>query len=439
MRITAGSNRHGWGDIVLRMDQAAGRRKVLPITALCAAGLLAAACQSSPGAAGPGHGSAAKLADSWLKISPATGSDDVNPETGITVTAAKGRVKNVTVSGDPVTGTLSDAGTTWHSNWTLPVHATLTVTATAVDSSGHTVRRSSTFKTLNPGKSFSAKLFEGYRQTFGVGMPIIVTFSRPVTNRAAVERSLVLRTSKPVIGAWYWDSRTSVAFRPRQYWPADTKVSFIAHLDGLEVAPGVYGHHTLTQQFTIGQSLIVVASTATHHMKLYRNGKLLRYWPISTGRPGDDTPDGTYVTMGKGNPVIMTGPGYSLAVPWSVEFTYSGDFLHDAYWSVGEQGFVNVSHGCVNMPPAAAEYYYNMEVPGDPVTIVGSPRPGLWDNGWTYWFLNWPQLLAGSALHEAVVAGPTGSTFVDPAVASLAAATGTAPFAQPWPDNSRAG
>jgi len=435
------------GGIVLRIDQTTGRRRLLAIAALCVAGLLAAACQSSPGAAGKGtgHGStrAVKLADSWLRITPAPGSKNVNPAAGITVTSTQGTIKNVTVTGapvtgDPVTGTLSRAGRMWHSDWTLPVHATLTVTATAVDSSGHTVRQSSTFRTLNPSQTFSAKIFEGYRQTVGVGMPIILTFSRPIANRAAVERSLVITTSKPVTGVWYWDTSTSLAFRPRQYWPADTKVSFIGHLDGLEVAPGVYGHHTLTQQFTIGQSLIVVASTATHHMKLYRDGKLLRYWPISTGRPGDDTPNGTYLTMGKGNPVLMKGPGYALEVPWSVAFTDSGDFLHDAYWSVGVQGFANVSHGCVNMPPAAAEFYYKMAVPGDPVTIVGSPRGGIWDNGWTYWFLSWSQLLKGSALHEAVIAGPHGSTFLEPGIASLAATTGSAPFAQPWPDNNRA-
>ena len=44
-------------------------------------------------------------------------------------------------------------------------------------------------------------------------------------------------------------------------------------------------------------------------MHVYRNGHLLYTWPISTGRPGDDTPDGTYLTIDKGNPVLMTGPG----------------------------------------------------------------------------------------------------------------------------------
>ena len=87
-------------------------------------------------------------------------------------------------------------------------------------------------------------------------------------------------------------------------------MSFTGHLDGVEGAPGMYGTHTLTQSFTIGRSLIVVASTASHLMQLYRNGKLLHRWPISTGRPGDNTPNGTYLTIEKGNPVLMVGPGY---------------------------------------------------------------------------------------------------------------------------------
>jgi hypothetical protein len=156
------------------------------------------------------------------------------------------------------------------------------------------------------------------------------------------------------------------------------------------------------------------------------DGKLKYTWPVSTGRPGDATPNGTYLTIEKENPVRMTGPGYSLLVPWSVRFTWSGDYYHDAYWSVGEQGFTNVSHGCVNLPPAAAETYYKLAVPGDPITITNSPKAGTPDNGWTEWFLTWNQLLAGSATHEAVEAGPTGSTFVTPA--TLAAIHVTAPL-----------
>jgi lipoprotein-anchoring transpeptidase ErfK/SrfK len=269
-------------------------------------------------------------------------------------------------------------------------------------------------------------------------MPIILYFSQHITDKAAVERALQVTTSKPVVGSWFWDDScgmvpTCAYFRPQSYWPAHTQVSFAGHLNGVEGAPGVYGHHTLTQSFTIGDSLIVTASTATHHMDLYRNGTLFARWPISTGRPGDNTPNGTYLTIEKGNPVDMKGPGYNIKVPWSVRFTWSGDYLHDAYWSVGQQGFTNVSHGCVNMPPADAQIYYNMAVPGDPVTITGSPRAGTFDNGWTMWFLPWDRYLKGSALNQAVEAGPGGSTFVSPS--SVPAPTATAPLGAPNPGN----
>ena len=55
-----------------------------------------------------------------------------------------------------------------------------------------------------------------------------------------------------------------------------------------------------------------------------------------------------------------------------------------------------------------------MENPGDPVTISGSPRAGTWDNGWTVRFLSWKKLVRGSALGMAVQTGPDGGTFISP-------------------------
>jgi lipoprotein-anchoring transpeptidase ErfK/SrfK len=390
---------------------------------LAGAVAVAAVLAACSGTASPRHPSARGTAPVRLasaaadvSITPANGGTAVAPNKGITVVARHGRLEGVSVRGPgrPVTGVLGDGGTRWHSTWALGVSSHYTVTA-RVRTGGQTLTRTASFTTLTPRQTFQTQIFEGYRQTYGVGMPIELTFNRPITNKAAVERALQVATSKPVVGAWYWDGDEHVDFRPRSYWPVGTWVSFVGHLNGVEGAPGVYGFHTLTQSFHIGRSVIVTASTRTHHMNLYVGGRLRFHWPISTGRPGDNTPNGTYLTIEKGNPVDMKGPGYNLEVPWSVRITFSGDYLHDAYWSVGEQGFTNVSHGCVNMPPADAEIYYKMAVPGDPVTITGSPRGGTWDNGWTEWFLSWAQLVRGSALHEAVVAGPTGSRFVNPA------------------------
>jgi lipoprotein-anchoring transpeptidase ErfK/SrfK len=433
-------------------DGVPGRRLRRPagIAAVAVLALLAAACSGSGHSTSQVRSTAsarpqATAAVPVVKITPANGARDADPSAGITVTATRGALKDVTVrtSGEPVSGRLSQGGQVWHSQWALDVSQTYTVTATASGSGSGSgsVTTTSTFRTLAPGRTVTTEIIEGYHQTYGVGMPIILYFSQPITDKAAVERALQVTTSKPVVGAWYWDYPCNMAvtcayFRPRDYWPAGTTVSFTGHLNGVQGAPGMYGTHTLTQTFDIGASVVAVGNTTTHRTQIYYNGKLRYNWPISSGKPGDATPDGSYLTIEKENPVLMTGPGYSLEVPWSVRFTFSGDYYHDAYWSVGEQGFENVSHGCVNLSPADAETYYNLAVPGDPVTIAGSPKAGTWDNGWTEWFLSWPQYLQGSALHQAVEAGPGGSTFV--AASSLPASTATAPLQTAPASNSAA-
>jgi lipoprotein-anchoring transpeptidase ErfK/SrfK len=417
------------------------------ITVLAAAtGLLAAACTSAPVAArlnvNAVAGKPANAVAKYLKITPASGSVAADPADGIKVNAENGgRITKVTVhtSGGSVAGALNGSGTTWHSTWTLDTDQSYTVTAAGTDSMGHPVTETSTFRTLEPARTFQTEIYEGSNQAYGVGMPLMLIFDQPIKNEAAVERSLQLTTSKPVVGAWYWDGDEHLDFRPRDYWPADTTVSFDGHLDGVDGGDGMYGTADLTQTFDIGQSVVAVASTATHRTQIYIGGRLTYTWPISTGRSTMPTPNGTYLTVDKGNPVRMIGgtkgkPGYyNELVNYAVRFTYGGDYYHSAPWSVVDQGYTNVSHGCVNLPPADAQIYYNMAVPGDPITVINSPKAGNWDDGWTEWFLDWNQYLQGSATHEAVEAGPDGSNFVSPS--SLPADTASIPIGTSAPGN----
>src|SRR5262245_18151733 len=136
-----------WEVGVLHEDNRSTRRGLAPFVMICAAGVLAAACQSSS-SSGAG-GTPAKHSHSpdtvQLSFTPASGATGADPGKGITVTASKGTIKAVTVTGDgltgerSVTGTLNSSRTAWHSNWTLPVAETLTVTAVATDSRGHQV------------------------------------------------------------------------------------------------------------------------------------------------------------------------------------------------------------------------------------------------------------------------------------------------------------
>ena len=412
-------------------------RRYAAIAAAAAIGLAVAACSGPSAQVGPSATARATSLAAELKITPANGSGGVSPSRGITVTATAGRVTNVTVaaSGDPVAGTVTEAGRTWHwhSTWALGTSQTYTVTATGTNAGGQKATATSTFRTLTPRQTFQTEIYEGASQTYGVGMPIMLTFSQPITNRAAVERSLELTTSRPVIGAWYWDGDQQVDFRPRDYWPANTTVSFDGHLNGVEGASGVYATANLTQTFNIGDSIIAVASTTTHFTQIYINGTRTYTWPISTGRSSLPTPDGTYLSVEKNNPVRMVGGGtpgssgyYNELVYDAVRFTFSGDYYHSAPWSVVDQGTTNVSHGCVNLPPDDAATYYDLSIPGDPITVTASTAAGKWDDGWTEWFLSFAEYLHGSALGEAVEAGPQGSQFVSPS--SLPPDTATAPL-----------
>jgi lipoprotein-anchoring transpeptidase ErfK/SrfK len=385
--------------------------------------LAAAGCSASATGAEPVKATA-PLAQ--LTISPADGARNVSPGQGITVAARHGRIESVRVkmAGGPVAGQLTGNGTVWHSTSPLAAAQAYTVLATVAGAGGKKTTVTSSFRTLTPHKVFHTTVLEANHGVYGVGMPIVLTFSHGIRDRAAVERALSVTTSRPVVGAWYWDGNKTVEFRPRSYWSSGTRVSFTAHLSGVEGAKGVYGARDVHVGFSIGPSLIAKVSTVTHYMDIYYKGRLYGHWPISTGRPGDDTSDGRYLTIEKANPTYMTGPGYALWVPWAVRFTWSGQYIHDAYWSVWAQGSINVSHGCVNTSPAHAETYYKLELPGDPVIVTGSPRPGTWDNGWTEWFLPWRKYVGGSALHQAVVAGPGGSTFVDASTVVPPAAVG---------------
>ncbi len=431
-----------------RARHAARPSRLAGLAAVSAAAcLILGACSGgapsgTPGASDPAHASgsqsSAAAASVQLSITPGNGTQHVDPGKGVTVTAAGGKIQTVTVTAGhaSVGGSLNAAHTTWQSSWALQPSTRYTVHATAVNTSGHTVTSTSSFSTMTPAATDTAMIFEGYQQTYGVGIPIRLTFSSPVTNKAAVERSLQVTSSKPVTGAWYWDGSQTLYFRPMNYWPGHTTVTFDGHLNGVEAAPGVFFAADLTQTFVIGDSLISVVNTRTHYANIYYQGRLWAHWPVSTGRPGLDTVDGTYITLEKGNPVRMVGNGYNELVNDAVRFTYSGDYMHSAPWSVAEQGNTNVSHGCVNLSPQNAATYYNLAVPGDPVTVINSPAAGRWDDGFTVWFLSWQQLLKGSALGEAVQAGPSGSTFVSPS--SVTQAPLTTVLACPKPGNSAA-
>jgi len=90
-------------------------------------------------------------------------------------------------------------------------------------------------------------------------------------------------------------------------------------------------------------------------------------------------------------------PGYyKEKVDLDLRISNDGEFVHSAPWSVGQQGSSNVSHGCVNLSPANARWFYDRFNIGDVVEITnsGGPKLPIWD---TYgdWEVPWSAWQAG--------------------------------------------
>jgi lipoprotein-anchoring transpeptidase ErfK/SrfK len=142
-------------------------------------------------------------------------------------------------------------------------------------------------------------------------------------------------------------------------------------------------------------------------MKVFSNGTLLRTIPITTGKPGFTTRSGTKVIIEKFDSKRMNsetvGIGGSEAydidnVQWAMRLTYSGEFIHAAPWSVGSQGYANVSHGCTGMSTDNAAWLYAMSRRGDVVEYTGTDRPMTLDNGYGDWNESFATYSQASAL-----------------------------------------
>ena len=87
-------------------------------------------------------------------------------------------------------------------------------------------------------------------------------------------------------------------------------------------------------------------------------------------------------------------------VQWAMRLTYSGEFIHAAPWSVGSQGYANVSHGCTGMSTENAGWLYAMTRRGDVVEYTGTDRPMTLDNGYGDWNESFADVQQGSALPD---------------------------------------
>ena len=361
-----------------------------------------------------------------------------DPAQRIVVTASDGQLAEVSVMGPkgPVKGDLSADGTVWTAKRpTLAFGSTYTVEATAIDPRGVATNHTDEFRTLEPKDFFSGRVAPGEGAIVGVGMPITVTFDREIKNKDEVERALVVYTPTPLEGAWSWNGPDTVEFRPKDYWPGNIDVTVDLNLKGVQGSKGVYGQGNRSTTFSIGPSMITKVDAQTHQAKVFRDGEKVRTIPITTGKAGFETRSGVKVIVSKERTRVMdaaTGGTeesdpeyYRIEVEYAMRVTYTGEFVHAAPWSVGSQGYANVSHGCIGMSTSNAQWLYDQTNVGDVVEVTGTSNPQNLGNGITVWNETWDEWLAGSK-NGTVTTVAAGSPIPDPGTVTIPDGTTTA-------------
>jgi lipoprotein-anchoring transpeptidase ErfK/SrfK len=346
---------------------------------------------------------------------PANGADDVPAAIEITyrtTNAKSASVQLTNASGGSVEGALRADGTSWVPATSLKYATKYTAKVTATGADGKTADATVTFTTMAaPGNTSHMISNMGDNQVYGIGAPIVLTFTKsiPQPARAAVQKRLFVQSTPAQDGAWNWFSDREVHFRPKEFWQTGTKISLRALFRGVPLGNGLYGDDDLTIDASIATSALrIEVDDQTKTLTVTQDGKVIRSIPASLGKASTPSSSGNMVIMTRAeqeifdsstNGVPVNSPGgYRETVYYPLRLTWDGQYIHAAPWSTNAQGSYDVSHGCTNISMDNAKWLYGIVHIGDPVTVKNTGSPLQWTDGWTDWDRSFEQYVKGSAI-----------------------------------------
>lgn len=236
--------------------------------------------------------------------------------------------------------------------------------------------------------------------TYGVGMPVIVYFSKRITDGKAFQAATkVTANGQPLTTAWYFQNSSAgngpieANLRPQNYWPANSKIHIEFPPAGTSLGGTLVSDGKLTSlDFQIGDRRIATVDNASHTLTLTVNGKKEGTYPVSLGASNTRTQRGIKVIMEKGRSICMSGPGYNeCGVKDTQRLTYGGEYLHAAPWNTSNiRNGINSSNGCTNLLPQDARTLYSDLRVGDVVTFPNANGSlmqigqgyGMWNVPW---------------------------------------------------------
>ena len=379
---------------------------------------LAASCVGAVGSGGDaGVAPAPESSAAVVRITPGDGADEVDPVGGLRITAANGRLTQVRVTdaaGTAVAGSFTPDRRSWEPDSRLAMATRYQADAVAVDTRGRPAAKHAAFTTMVPLHTFIAFFTPENRSTVGPGMIVSLNFSRPVTDRASVQRAIRVTAEPYTEVAPHWFGNQRLDFRPEDYWLPGTKVTLSLRLKDVAGAPGVYGVQSKDVTFTIARSQVSTVDADRHLMTVRRNGRVVKTIAITAGSPQNTTYNGRMVITEKlpvtrmdGSTVGFGGEYDIPDVPHAMRLTTSGTFVHGNYWSASSTfGSANASHGCIGLSDVKgggdntpAGWFYDNSLVGDVVEVINSHDQTVApDNGLNGWNMSWTDWRLGSAI-----------------------------------------
>ncbi|MFF4604996.1 Ig-like domain-containing protein [Streptomyces sp. NPDC001339] len=350
-----------------------------------------------------------------VTVNPAAGGKSVKLGSQISVQASGGKLTAVDVKDDKgtqVTGRLAGDGTSWKSDGKLLPKTTYTVKTTAKSTQGKESSATSNFTTEQADKVNKLTNTPSGGQTVGTGMPISIRFDNKIDKdkRAEIEKALKVTSEPKVEGAWGWVKDWSgddrIDWRPKDPWPAGTKVSVKGSLGGINSGTdsGWFAKN-YDWDFKIGDDRKAVIDVPSHTLTMYENDKNVGSVTGSAGSSTDPTRGGIHTVRSKNaaetmdSATIGYGDQWKLDSQWVTHLTASGTFLHSAPWNKS-LGVENNSHGCFGMTTSDAKKVYDFLTIGSRVEVKGTSSTVKTDvgNGLEVWQETWPEWQKRSAL-----------------------------------------
>lgn len=361
-----------------------------------------------------------------LNVTPADGATDVAVVDGVTAAVENGSLTEVVLTNDAgkeIEGELSRGASEWKPAVTLGYGRTYTleVTYSGAGSAPKTDKR--TFTMASPSSivtptisSSGGGALESGRE-YGVGIIVAATFDQPIADRDAVEKHMKVTTEPAVEGNWFWLNDSTAHWRPKDYYESGTSVNVDIDTEGRDLGGGQWGNESDEVDFTIGERRVAIADDATKTVSVFHDQELVATMPTSMGKGGYATYNGvsmhfwtqpgTYTVLDKASSVVMDSEtyglpvtpnsGYKVTVADGVRISNDGIYFHALPSTMWAQGNTNTSHGCLNLSPADASWYFDQATAGDVVEIKGTGGPDLqvWQNG--DWTVPWDVWKSGSA------------------------------------------